>query len=109
MSQATIRKPLRGEWGEEQLRYRILRTVYDLTDGRCEASVTQTSIGAALDLRYEDLFRVVNFLSAHDYLATVGDGSNLCITRQGADYIETVAGRRRSVRREDPAASDDPV
>lgn len=88
-------------WSEEQLRYRILRTVYERSGGRCEGIVTGSEIGMLLDLRYEDLFRVIHFLEHHRYIEYLGIGPRVCITEKGIRYIETVALRRRSVRDED--------
>lgn len=89
---------MRPEWGEEQLRYRILCAVYERVDGRCEQPVTGTAIGAALNLHYEDLFRVVRDLERKGYLLDLGAGAHLCITSKGMRYIEEGAGRRRSIR-----------
>jgi hypothetical protein len=86
------------EWGEERLRYRILKTVYDRAGAQCEKTVTGSEIGAALDLRYEDLFRVVHFLEHNGYLIYLGAGPRVCISGKGIGYIEKAAARRRSVR-----------
>jgi hypothetical protein len=95
---ATAFGDTRPEWGEEQLRYLILRAVYDRVGRRCDRPVSGTEIGTVLDLRYEELFRVVAFLEQHGYLDHLGESPHVCITPRGIHYIEEVAGRRRSIR-----------
>jgi hypothetical protein len=89
---------MRAEWDEEQLRYRVLHEIYRRAGHDCARTVTGTEIGAALDLRYEDLFRAIYFLSSHEYVQSQEAGPRVCITRSGIEYIETGAGRRRTVR-----------
>lgn len=98
-----MKERVRDQWGEEQLRYRILKAIYDRTGGRCERVVTGSEIGAYLDLRYEDLFRVVHFLEHHSFLQYLGAGPRVCLTGKGLRYIEEVAGKRKSIRRLEPA------
>ena len=91
----------RTDWTEEQMRYKVLDAVYGRAGAQCDREVTGTEIGAQLDLRYEDLFRLIHFLEYHGYLLYLGAGPRVCVTRKGVEYIEEVAGRRRSVRRPD--------
>ncbi len=90
-----------AEWSEEQLRYRVLRAVYDKGGARCERTVTGTTIGADLDLRYEDLFRVIHFLEFNGFLDYLGAGPRVCITPKGVHYVAEAAGRRKSLRSDD--------
>jgi hypothetical protein len=85
-------------WSEEQLRYRVLRWVYERAGGTCTTCVTGEEIGSSLGLCYEDLFRVVYFLESRHFLFRMDAGFRLCVTPKGIRYIERVAGRRRSLR-----------
>ncbi len=86
------------EWSEERLRYRILRTVYERTGANCIHTLTATEIGSHLSVGYEDLFRIIHFLSEHHFLFPIGEGPRVCITPKGIRYIEKAAGRRMTVR-----------
>lgn len=88
----------RTEWDEERLRYAVLSTIYERAGASCERSVTGTQVGAALDLRYEDLFRIIHYLERNDYLKYLDAGPRVCITPRGLRYVEELAGRRRSLR-----------
>ncbi len=46
----------------------------------------------------EELFRVIEFLDRKGYLVYHGAGPSVSLTRQGVDYVERHAGRRRSIR-----------
>ncbi len=98
MTQELERKPMRLEWREEQLRFRILRAVYDRAGADCEHAVSGTEIGTDLDLRFEELFRGIHFLEYHGYLNYLSVGPKVCLTAKGIAFIEEDAGRRRSVR-----------
>jgi DNA-binding IclR family transcriptional regulator len=89
---------MQQEWREEQLRYAVLKYVYERAGQHCEVVVKGSEIGAALDLRYENLFRITHFLERRGYLAYLGEGPRVCITFQGIEYMEVLAGRRRSIR-----------
>lgn len=97
----------KATWREERLRYRILHAVYGRAGIHCERTVTSSEIGAALDLRYEDLFRVLEFLRDQRYLEFLGPGPRVCITGRGIHYIEENAARRRSLRVPEGRAPDD--
>ena len=86
------------EWTEEQLRYRVLATVYAQAGARCEHEVSGTTIGTELGLRYEDLYRLLHFLEYNGYLDYRDSGPLVCITRKGIEYISDVARCRRSIR-----------
>jgi predicted transcriptional regulator len=88
----------RPDWGQEQLRYRILERIYESSGAQCENPISGTQIGSSLDLRYEELFRTIHFLEHNGYLDYLDVGPRVCITRKGIRYIEEHAGRRRSIR-----------
>lgn len=88
----------RPEWSEERLRYNVLSTIYERTGASCETTITGTEVGALLQLKYEDLFRVIHFLEFNGYLKYLDSGPRVCITFKGLRYIEELAGRRRSLR-----------
>lgn len=87
-----------SEWSEEQLRYCVLLTVYAETEACCDREVAGNAIGAALDLRCEDLYRVIHFLEYNGYLDYRGAGPRVCLTRKGIDYVRQIARRRHSIR-----------
>ena len=89
------------EWTEEQLRYRVLVTVYALTGAGCEEEVAGAAIEAALGLRFEDLCRLIHFLEYHGFLDYRGSGPRVGITKKGIDYIRQTARRRQSIRTPD--------
>ena len=96
--QTNEKLPERPDWDEERLRYAVLSTIYERAGASCEQTVTGTDIGAALNLRFEDLFRVVHFLEFHGFLKYLDAGPRVCITDKGLRYVEELAGRRRSIR-----------
>ena len=96
-----------NEWDEERLRYEVLSTVYELSGAVCQRAVTGSQIGAALGLRYEDLFRAIQYLEQYGFLKYMDSGARMCITPKGLRYVEELAGRRRSLR-ESPDHSEGP-
>jgi predicted transcriptional regulator len=88
----------RHEWRREQLRYSVLELVFQRTGSNCELSVTGSEIGAALELPYEELYRVVHYLENRGFLNYRGAGPRVCITTKGIRYLEELSGRRRSIR-----------
>jgi hypothetical protein len=92
---------LRDQWEEEKLRYRTLRAIYDRTMGRFDQVVTGPELKRFLDVKYEDLFRVVHFLEHHAFLRYLGAGPRVSLTEKGLHYIEEEAGKRRSLRLDD--------
>jgi DNA-binding IclR family transcriptional regulator len=90
--------PIPSTWSEERLRYRVLRLIYERSDGSYARSVTATEVGTELDLAYEDVFRVMDYLAERGYLFRLDDDSRVCITPRGMRYVEQTAGRRQTVR-----------
>lgn len=88
----------RPEWRQERLRYHIPRWIYETTGANCEIEVTGPQVGVALGLSYEELYRAINFLHEHGYLAYRGVGPRVCLTGRGIEYLEVLAKRRESVR-----------
>lgn len=86
------------EWQEEQLRYQVLHYVYEHAGQHCDVVVKGSEIGTALNLRYEELFRITHFLETRGYLAYLGAGPRVCLTAKGIEYMELLAGRRRTIR-----------
>lgn len=83
---------------EERLRYEILGLVFRRTGENCEVILTAAEIGAELNIRFEDLFRVIDYLNTRGYLTEAGAGPRVCITPDGIAYMTELAGRRRSIR-----------
>jgi len=88
----------RPEWNEEQLRYRILRTIFERAGTQCDVGVSVNEIGTELDLRFEDLFRSLSFLDERGYLTHLAAEARVCLAEKGVRYIQEGAGRRRSLR-----------
>lgn len=82
----------------EQLRYQVLRWVYDNAGAACTVPVTGSQIGAALRLPYEELYRVIHYLEDRGYLSYLGAGPTVCITEKGVRYLEVEARNRRTIR-----------
>ena len=93
-----MREAGENAWDEERLRYEVLSTIYELAGAVCQRAVTGTQIGAALDLRYEDLFRAIQYLEQRGFVKHLDSGPRVCITPKGLRYVEELAGRRRSLR-----------
>jgi DNA-binding MarR family transcriptional regulator len=85
-------------WQEERLRYEVLRFIYEHAGASCQHEVTGTQIGAALQLTYEDLYRIVHFLDSRGYLHYMGAGPRVCLSEEGRRYLEELARQRRSIR-----------
>jgi hypothetical protein len=94
----TMRDAAQPIWQEERLRYEVLRFVYDHAGASCMHEVTGSQIGAALQLNYEELYRIVHFLENRGYLRYLGAGPRVCLSDDGIRYLEELAVRRRTVR-----------
>ena len=93
----------RPEWREERFRYRVLRLVYEHAAGSPALIVSGMKIEEELRPGEEELSRAISFLEHEGYLISAGERERrLCITGGGIDYIERVAGRRRSIRAPEP-------
>lgn len=60
--------------------------------------VNRSEIGAALNFRHEELFRIAYCLKNRGCVAYLGAGPRVCITANGIEYLEVLAGTRRSIR-----------
>jgi hypothetical protein len=89
-------------WSEEQLRYQVLRVVYERAGAMCTRAVRSEEIGAELQLHFEDLYRIMQYLTARHFLFRTDESFCVCVTPKGIRYIERAAGRRLSLR--DPTA-----
>jgi hypothetical protein len=87
-----------SEWREEALRYQVLRAVYDRAGAKCHTVVTGSQIGATLGLTFDDLFRLTYWLDVNEYITCIDLDSRICITEKGIQYMEHLAGRRRTIR-----------
>ncbi len=100
MNQSSLANMDRPEWVEERLRYRVLRAVYEHAGGAYGRIVSGLLLEAELPVTNEELLRVVSFLDDHGYVVSASDAFRICITPEGIRYIESLAGRRRSIRTE---------
>jgi hypothetical protein len=93
----------RPEWREERFRYRVLRLVYEHAAGSPALIVSGVKLEEELRPGDDELSRAITFLEHEGYLITGGERERrLCITGGGIDYIERLAGRRRSIRAPEP-------
>ena len=86
------------QWHDERLRYQVLRFVHDQVGHDCDAFVASPQIGRALAIDDAELLRVIDWLHQYGYVRSSGVRPSVCITRLGIAYLETLAGRRRSLR-----------
>ena len=82
----------------EQVRYQILKGVYERGWTARDRPVPALDIGLTMGLSREELFRTVLDLTHRSFLKFCGAGPQVCITDEGVSYIEAGARRRRSVR-----------
>jgi hypothetical protein len=88
----------RPEWRLERLRYRVLRSIYDFAAASSTRMVAGAEVRAGLEADPDEIAGVFESLEDDGFLISGGDHRRLCITTFGVDYIERVAGRRRSIR-----------
>ena len=87
-----------AEWVEDQLRYRVLLSVYERAGAHCATSVLAEQVESDVNLPGDTLSDELALLEEWKYLFTVGPGPRICITPKGIRYIEQSAGRRKSLR-----------
>jgi hypothetical protein len=87
------------EWREERFRYRVLRLVYEHAAASPALIVPGGRLRDELHPSDDELSRAIEFLEEEGYLISAGESAlRVCITGGGIEYIEKVAGRRRSIR-----------
>ena len=94
--QARERDPVQEE--RERVRFDILRSVYERNWREGAVPVRALDIGLAMGLSREELFRTVLDLTQRSYLSFCSAGPQVTITEKGVTFMETGAGRRRSIR-----------
>ena len=92
------RDPEPPEWQQERFRYRVLRSIYDFAGASAARIVSDVEMTSALDADAEELFEALDYLDQDGYLICAGGRRRICITPVGIEYIERLAGRRRSIR-----------
>ncbi len=75
----------------------FLQHVYTLSGGGSISAIAGQQVARQLGFTAETTQRLMEHLVAADFL-TQSDGGNVSITKNGRDYIERAAQRRRSVR-----------
>ncbi len=83
---------------QERWRYALLRRVNEIAGGDCKAAVSGLRAGQGTGMEREEIYRQVLFLAQNGYLEYRGAGPRVCLTRTGVEYLQSEAGRRRSVR-----------
>lgn len=91
------------EWREERFRYKVLRSLYEFSGASSTRIVDTSELRAGVDATLEHLADAMAFLENDGFLITVAEARRVCITAEGVDYIEKLAGRRRSIRASLPA------
>lgn len=92
-----------AEWSPEQERreresFVVLQHLYTLSDANPAESLPSGRIRDALGFSEPGFGELVEHLATVGYVTRIGGGSLLSITPAGAEYIERLAWRRRSVR-----------
>jgi len=82
---------------KERERFIVLLHVYTVTAHEWSA-VTVERIASALALAYDEARAILDLLLLHSYVVPVGGGTGVVVGKRGAEYIERLAGRRRSLR-----------
>lgn len=82
----------------ERLRYEVLVGVYERGWPDSGEPVRALDVGVALGIPREDLFRTVVDLTHRSFLSFCAAGPRVRITEKGAEYVERLARRRRSIR-----------
>jgi hypothetical protein len=80
------------------MRYRFLEQVYLLTGSRPGGIAYDWQLAEELDLLADVPADIVEDLERVGFLIRCGDGSGVCITDDGVEYLRRGAWRRRSVR-----------
>jgi hypothetical protein len=83
---------------QERLRYEVLERLY-LLAGSCPGYIAaESDLETQLSFSLDGLATVVADLERLGYLTRSDDGTQLCITDHGLDYLRRGAWRRRSIR-----------
>lgn len=88
----------RQRWRQERMRFEVLAMLYQGCDGKTGCVLRVSTFADNLGVWREELFRVIEWLDRKGYLVYHGAGPSVSLTRQGVDYVERYAGRRRSLR-----------
>lgn len=76
----------------------LLQHAYTLAEGSPEATLSGAQMADALGLPQDEARRLIEHLVWEGYFTDLGAGPRISIARQGIEYIERLAWRRRSVR-----------
>lgn len=79
--------------------FHLLQRLYTLTEGNGEAGVPALGLGAELGFGERETRELVDHLVWSGCVACQGEELRLALTPGGVDYIERLAWRRHSVRR----------
>lgn len=82
----------------ERQRYLVLDWVYANTGPSCDRRVNASVAAEETRLGPEEVFRSIEYLADRGYVRYVGPGPQVCITREGLEYLQRRAWRRRSIR-----------
>ena len=84
----------------ERLSFVVLQHVYSLDNGELDemAPLLVSRIAADLAVEPRRVVEIVAHLTYADFLSWEGTGRPVRVTGKGAEYIERLAHRRRSIR-----------
>lgn len=80
------------------MRYEILSMLYRASEGAVDREIGCRSFATDLGVWHAEVFRVLEYLDRRKLIEYRGAGPVVCLTEKGRDYIELMAGDRRSIR-----------
>jgi Mn-dependent DtxR family transcriptional regulator len=81
----------------ERQRYQVLEWVYSHAVSDGDRSVQGQTMAEELDFSFEEVYRNLEYLASHGYLRYADVGPQVCLTREGVEYLQRRAWRRRSI------------
>jgi hypothetical protein len=86
---------------EERMRYEVLNLISTSVGGQPEVEKNVSSFIHQLGTWHAELFRVVEWLDRQGFIRYCGAGPTVCLTPRGVAFLDSAAGRRRSIRDSD--------
>jgi hypothetical protein len=91
-------RPGADEERREHIRYDFLERVYLLVGANCDAGVSREEIEEQFGHIGTDPLMLVSELASLGYLRLTEHPQVVCLTRQGIEYLQRDAWRRRTIR-----------
>ena len=80
------------------MRFEVLSLIHSSVEGVPDLETNVSSFVHHLGTWHAELFRVVEWLDRHGFIRYCGAGPTVCLTRRGIDFLDSAAGRRKSIR-----------